>query len=246
MKALLFLLLSLRLSAAPIIIDAGSDADQYCSTGGVKFGPFRPDGDGTLCYTSFSVTYPITVPEDGPYIVSLAYEEPVSPTPTRAWSVTINDQLVYPRLTSPGFGQWPAIRSAIIWSSDGVIRVRFDSLVRSALISSITVTPLALTKYIVPQEPQRETLTAMPVQWFNDNSGYHVQAALRNSWDGTGVLFDNIAVYRNGVRTPVSIQQIVGQVRFFPLDTNQAAWDVDDSVLVDMVAIGPPLPVAVE
>lgn len=135
---------------ASTLIDAGSATDQYF-TGGLSYtvqAPTGADGTGRMsscspnCTTSSpGFSYKIPVP-DGPYVVTLSFSEPASTPPARAFSVTINDQLVLPRLTMPGL-MVPFTRSLIVYSADGFITIRFDSIIRSAVISSITVTPLS-------------------------------------------------------------------------------------------------------
>ena len=145
MKTLLSFLLSLPLFGASIIIDSGSPTDQYFS-GGLPY-TVQPAADTTLRFSSSATTpfsYNIPVPQDGPYIVTLNFLEPSAVPPARAFSVTINDQLVYSRLTMAGY-LVPFSRSAIIFSSGGFINIRFDTLIRSAVVSSIQIDPLPAT-----------------------------------------------------------------------------------------------------
>lgn len=142
MKHLLLYLFTFPLFAVTSIIDCGSPQDQFFS-GGIAY-TVQPATDTTLRFSSSASTpfsYLIPVDSSVPYVVKLNFLEPSNVAPARAFSVSINDQLVLPRVTMPGY-LVPFSRSFVVMGADGFLNIRFDTIIRSAVISSIEVTPL--------------------------------------------------------------------------------------------------------
>ena len=167
MKTLL-LFLTLPLCAATLVIDAGSPTEQDCAaipagsapcfSGGFTY-TIQPAEDTTLRYawapagTPPPFSYSIPATDDVAYIVTLRFLEPSPLPPARVFSVTLNDQLIYPRLTLPPAGVKFA-RSFVAVASNGFLNLRFDTITRGAIISAIEVTPLL--------QPAPVTVTSFP------------------------------------------------------------------------------------
>lgn len=147
MKFLAFLL-SFPLFGASLVIDSGSSADRHF-IGGTAF-PSGDTTDTTLRFGTFQ--YRIPAVDGVPYIVRFNFFEPSPLPPTRVFSITINDQLVYPRITmgpgpllpngTPVGPPMPFSRSVIVMSSEGMLNISFQTIVRSAVVSSIEVSEL--------------------------------------------------------------------------------------------------------
>jgi hypothetical protein len=167
MKTLL-LFLALPLYAATLLIDSGAPTEQDCSTvpagsapcfsGGFAY-TVQPADDTTLRYAwapvgnpipSFS--YSIPAADDVAYIVTLRFLEPSPSPPARVFSVTVNDQLIYPRLTMPGY-LIPFARSFVAVASNGFLVIRFDTITRGAIVSRIEVTPLLQPQAVLTSFP---------------------------------------------------------------------------------------------
>lgn len=243
MRILLTALLAARMFAASISIDAGSPNDKYF-TGGSAF-TFAGTGDTTLrisscspnCVTATPFTYKIPVDPDGPYIVTLRFIEPSNTGIARAFAVAVNDQVVMPRVTMPGFMQQFS-RALLAWSSDGFITIRFDAITRSAVVQSIDVAPFVISQYIVPADPRRQVVSDAVPSWLDDGQGYSVPNPQGQAWNMAGATFENISVYRNGLRGPVNVTSKATALRFLPLDGQR--WPDTDTVVVDYTAVLPP------
>lgn len=136
MKFLTFLL-SLPLLGASLVIDSGSATDQYF-VGGTAF-PSGSTVDATLRFGTFQ--YKIPAVDGVPYVVKFSFYEPSPLQPARVFSITINDQLVYPRIAM-GPGSAPFSRSVVVMSSEGMLNISFQTIIRSAVVSSIEITPV--------------------------------------------------------------------------------------------------------
>lgn len=136
MKWLAFLL-SLPLLGASLVINSGSATDQYF-VGGTAF-PSGAVDDTTLRFGTFQ--YKIPVADGVPYIIKFIFFEPSQVPPARAFSITINDQLVYPRIAM-GPGSAPFSRSVVVMGSEGMLNISFQTIIRSAVVSSIEITPI--------------------------------------------------------------------------------------------------------
>jgi hypothetical protein len=263
MKTIFLLFLCFFLAAATptaVFIDSGSPAELNCSsipagsapcyTGGYAY-TVQPAADTTLRYgwapagqpvPPFSYTIPTGAP--GAYQVDLNFLEPSPSPPARAFSVTINDQLVYPRLTLQYLV--PLTRSAIIATPDGVINLRFDTLTRGAVVSSIRVTPFAVTQYIQPSDPKTARVTGAVPVWMQD--AYYVPRPAIETDPTVLLLYQNVEVFRNGVRQLESNQSAagadftvlaaIGQLKVAPV-TGQP-WPSTDAVVVNYTAVWPP------
>lgn len=255
------LLISLPLFAAPIItIDCGTTpAEPYVSGGFAYTVQPSPSGDTTLRFgwapagqTVPPFSYAIPVPSDGAYQVDLNFLEPSSAPPARVFSVTINDQLVYPRLTMPGY-LVPFTRSAIVISSGGFINIRFDTIIRGAVISSIVVSPFAVTTYIKPSDPKTALITGAVPVWTGD--GYLVPRPAIEPDPTVLLTYQNVEVFQNGVRQLDAAQTAagdylilssLGQLKLTPVGGQQwmtkdaAEQPVPATVTVNYQAIWPP------
>lgn len=136
MRLLLFLLCP-PLFAAPFVLDAGSAADTECPAG--YYYTVQPADDTTLCFGN--PVYRIPVSDGVPYVIKFNFLEPSAAPPARVFSVSVNDIVVLPRVTMPGY-LVPFSRSTVAMAADGFLVVKFSTIVRSAVISSIEVTPL--------------------------------------------------------------------------------------------------------
>lgn len=233
MKTFVLFLISLPLLASSIFIDCGSSSDQYFN-GGTPY-TVQPAADSTLRFSSLPFTYKIPVPADGPYTVKLNFLEPSSVPPARAFSVSINDQVTFPRLTMPGY-LVPFSRSALIFSADGFIAIRFDTLIRSAVVSSIEIAPFQSAATPTAGTPFRvlsEIAAAQPDGTY----------ALAGPTPLAGQMAYDIAIYRNGLRqrpgfdyqtTPQSgpVYQMIVQP--------STPWGPGDAVLADYTVYFPP------
>jgi len=218
------------LFGASLLIDCGSPQDQFF-TGGIAYTIAGPV-DTTLRFSSNATTpfsYKIPVAPDGPYIVKLNFLEPSNVPPARIFSVSINDQLSFPRLTTPGY-LIPFARSAIVMSADGFINIRFDTIARSAVISSIEITPFS--PVTLPVEHVERITGAIPV-WMND--GYYLPRPIAVPDPSIPLGYRDVAVYRNGLRLTVidysSAPSAVSQLKIVP--QGGQPWPDTDSILVD-------------
>lgn len=134
----LLLFAALPLFGASLVIDAGSDSDTECPTG-YKY-TVNPAADTTLCFGN--PVYRIPVDDSVPYVVKFNFLEPSSLPPARAFSVSINDVAVLPRVTTPEYLHPFSRTVGNVFGADGFLVIRFTTINRSAVISSIEVTPL--------------------------------------------------------------------------------------------------------
>lgn len=126
------------------IIDAGSDGDRNFA-GGTKYiiAPTPDVVDVTLRYGAF--TYEFPAHNEWPYVLTLRFIEPTVQSPgQRVFSVRVNNQLVLDRLdlvAEAGYLK-PLSRSVLVMGADNRLVIKFEVQVRSAVISSIEITPL--------------------------------------------------------------------------------------------------------
>jgi hypothetical protein len=137
--------LALLLLALPlygqITIDAGSPTDQYF-IGGTPW-VIAPPGttDATLRY---GVAFRYKLPAKGPQVLTLRFREPtVTGIGQRRFSVYANHQPII-----SGLDLWVEAgrdlleRSYVVVPSGGFVELRFETQIRSAVVSSITLAPL--------------------------------------------------------------------------------------------------------
>lgn len=143
--------LALPLVAASLVIDCGSPADQYFSTGSAPYtAPGVLIGDATMrvsacspnCPSGVSFSYKIPADDDIPYVVKLGFLEPTTSGTVRRFNVVFNDATTPTWTLSPPRLAPPFYRSTLVMAVDGFITIRFDSLARSAMVSSIEIIPL--------------------------------------------------------------------------------------------------------
>lgn len=160
-------------SPGPTSIDAGlatepdcatadlTQPNAFCVSGGIPYSlPTSPTPDATLRFSSSVIvnnvsvgqpfTYKIAAVDRVPYVIDLAFIEPSSLPPARKCNVFINDRLVWPNLVMKGT-LVPFTRTSQDFSVDGVISIRFETVTRSCVISSITVTPLLRLEWLIEQ-----------------------------------------------------------------------------------------------
>lgn len=236
MKLLLSLLLAIRAIAATITIDCGSATDQYF-TGGLPY-TVQPADDTTLRFSS-SATAPFwyRIPIDnGVYAVTFSFLEPSAAPPARAFSITINDQLTYPRIMMQGFLQ-KFSRTAVVAVGEGMLTIRFDTIIRSAVVSSIEVKPLLPPASIVLP------VDGLPFRVLSEIPAMQADGTwmLKGAMTGSSYLIYDVAVYVNGLRmTPGADYDLtpdsgpVFQLKILPT----APWT--GRVLVDYTVYLPP------
>ncbi len=156
MGFLCYLLLSTSiLLSGTTVIDCGSATDSNFFGGSIFSIPTLP-GDQTGRYDAARTgfTYTIPVVDTLPYILTLRFVEPsVRSVGQRIFSVFVNNQPVLMGLdlyAEAGFGH-PTSRSFLVVGSAGMLVIRFVTSVRSALVSSIELTPLF--EYAPPVDP---------------------------------------------------------------------------------------------
>lgn len=146
MRSLIFLL-AVPLFAASLVIDSGSASDQYFYGGLTYTNPAASDTtvrfSQTVAGKPQQFGYKIPAANDVPYVVKFNFMEP-SPGVVRMFVVGINDLPVTAPISMQGY-LIPFSRSVIAFAADGFINIRFDTLVRSAVISSIEIAPLFQT-----------------------------------------------------------------------------------------------------
>lgn len=127
-----------------ITIDAGSPSDQYFTGGSLWAIPATPQGtaDATLRY---GVSFRYKIPASGVQVLTLRFREPNMTQPgQRIFSVSANHQPIITRLdlvAEAGY-QAPLERSYVVVAAGGFVDLRFETQVRSAVVSSITLAPL--------------------------------------------------------------------------------------------------------
>jgi hypothetical protein len=263
MKTLFLLVCALPIAAVtipqPIVIDCGSAQDQYFQ-GGLSY-TVQPAADTTLRFSapnpagagSLSLPFSYRIPVDlaGPYTLELNFMEPSAAPPARAFSVTVNDQLSFPRITMDPYLS-PFTRRALVYGVAGFVNIRFDTIVRSAVVSSIRLIPFVTTNYIVPSDPRQERVTDVIPVWVI-GQGYNVPRPISEPDATIAIFYRNVEVYRNGIRQrrenqaagarDYSTPQTIGQLVVMPVSGQP--WPDTDTVTVDYEAIWPPAAVAV-
>lgn len=140
----------LSLNAETTMIDSGSSTDSNF-TGGAAYG-FAPPVTGTndLNMRSGTFVYDIPCHDDWPYIITFEFFEPVVTTPgQRIFSVRVNNQIVLDKLDvfkETGAMKKAINRSIIALGANGHLIISFEPLVRTAIVSHISITPLLQIK----------------------------------------------------------------------------------------------------
>ncbi len=135
----------LRLSAQTVI-DSGSPTDSNVTGGGAYsfLGPIIGTTDLTMRSGSF--VYDIPCRNDWTYIVKFEFFEPVVIGPgQRVFNVRVNNQVVLDHLDvfKEAGGKNKAIhRSVTAIGADEHLIIQFESITRTAIVSSISITPL--------------------------------------------------------------------------------------------------------
>lgn len=136
-----------RLHSATVTIDAGSVADSNFSGGTAYMIPvgLLPPGtsDSTMRY-GVSFIYVIPCPNI-PYVVRFHFIEPSVQGPgQRVFSVRINNQIMLDRLdpfAEAGYLK-PFSRAVVVVGADEKLVIRFETQIRSAIVSAIDFDPL--------------------------------------------------------------------------------------------------------
>lgn len=120
-------------------IDAGSSTDQYFIGGTAWLISPPGTGDATLRFGSFRYK----IHAEGPQVLTLRFREPTVTGPgQRVFSVHANHQPIISRLDLVADGAQD--RSYVVVPSGGYVELRFETHIRSAVVSSITLAPLLL------------------------------------------------------------------------------------------------------
>lgn len=119
-------------------------SDDPCVGGLTYTIPFQPPGttDATLRYGTFTCTFPVPA---APFILTIGFVEPTVTGPTqRLFRVLANDSVVldgFDLFSACGY-RLPCSRAAIIAPTGATLTLRFITQLRSAVVSSVSITPL--------------------------------------------------------------------------------------------------------
>ncbi len=135
-------------STTTTIIDSGSPSDASF-TGGTTYqippALLPPGTDSTLRFSDKPFSYLIPCQSEWPYVVTFRFIEPtVKVVGQRVFSVKVGSQVVVDKLdlvAEAGYLK-PISRSVVVLASDGALQIRFETQVRSSVISSIEIRPL--------------------------------------------------------------------------------------------------------
>lgn len=195
------LLIRTILAAPPVLIECGSATDSMFS-GGVSFTILAGPMASKTVRSGQTFTYKIPAPDGEPQAITFGVAEPCGPGAgcslpvtgpgQRVFSVTVNGQPLLPRLdifAEAGLQKSKAW-TFTVFPSDGTITVTLAGISRTAVLSSIAVTPLAPPQEI-PQAGPGITITQNPYTiTFNSNVLANAYAALQASNTfGAGQLF---------------------------------------------------------
>lgn len=265
MRAILFLIalllatICIAHAANPVLVDVGTATDGC--VGGLTFlSPNAPEGaDDTLRFNQtvngqiLPFSCKIAAESGTPYAVDLTFLEPtVVTTGQRIFSVQLNG---LPMVTNLDLVKAvgplvPVHRYAIGFPVDGFFTLIFSATVRSAVVTTITLTPLAAFPpnftYTIQQQPVSRQQTSYVAARCGGCQGWLVMRPIIETDSTVQLVYSNVAVYRNGIRQVSGVDMIydiqAGQIRVQPL----TAWAATDLVLVDYVATWPlpasPLP----
>ncbi len=266
-RLLLFLAVPALTFAATTTIDCGSATDSNF-TGGQAFTavPLAPPGtlDLTLRYGSkFSYSIPAA---NVPYIITFHFLEPcgagacsagdVTAPRQRLFSISINDQLIYPALdifALAGGALLPITRSVNVVGADQMLNISFTASVRTAVVSAIDFTPA-----LQPSASTRQIIWYEYIAERQPDGSYVFPGPPLGASGALSVVWQGPSVWRNGIRQPpnpnpsYSIASVANTTCSQPpcgITPNQPVqivpnppWDPTDSVLVEywVVANGGP------
>lgn len=138
-------------------IDSGSATDQYFIGGIASTTVNPPPGiDPTSRYGNFSYLVPAL--SQTPYLVTFTWNDQVSTGPNqRLFKVTVNDQIVYDSFdiyaACGGINQ-QCTRAVIVVPTTGLIKIVFTTQKRNAIVSALSLAPIATQGPAGPPGPQ--------------------------------------------------------------------------------------------
>lgn len=153
MKLCIFLL-ALPLAAASFHLAGGSEGDFAGISGGAPFTIAAGPLAGQTLRSGQAFSYRIPALDDVPYVLTLQFAEPCGPgagcgsqvtgSGQRVFSVSVNDQLLLPRLDvyAAAGVQKITSRTSVVFAADSAIVIGFAGIVRTAVVSSVTLIPL--------------------------------------------------------------------------------------------------------